>query len=299
MSMIQSDIDDAEFEKKDDGEVISTQTIQLEREFAQLVEQAQKSRRSVTRFRNDAKTLCTQDAEVASECMYALRRGNKTIEGPSARMAEILAYAWGNCRASSRIVAEDYRFVTAEGVFIDLEKNCGIRVEVKRRITNSDGKRYNDDMIGTTSNAACSIAMRNAILKGVPKAFWNAAYVEARKTAVGDQKTLATRRADMVAAFQKQGVTQEKVLGYVGKQGVDDIDLNDLSVLIGVFSAIKSGEQSIDEAFGPKTEAKASPVEAMKEKGKAAKAKAPEPTPATDNGPSEEESQEMLRKQAD
>lgn len=294
MSIIQAEIEDADFQKKEEGEVISTQAIQLEREFAQLVEQAQKSKRSVTRFRNDAKTLCTQDEDVASECMYALRRGGKTIEGPSARMAEILVYAWKNCRASSRIVAEDYRFVTAEGVFIDLEANVGIRVEVKRRITDKDGKRYGDDMIGTTSNAACSIAMRNAVLKGIPKAFWNGAYAEARSTAVGDQKTLASRRASMLDAFAKQGVTQEQVLNHVGRAGVDDIDLNDLSVMIGVFNGIKSGELRIDEAFGPKPEKKQSPVDAMKEKGKAA-AKVPKSDP---NGPmTPEEEADILRQE--
>jgi hypothetical protein len=40
---------------------------------------------------------------------------------------------------------------------------------VRRRIFDSRGRLFNDDMITVTGNAACAIAKRNAILSGVPK----------------------------------------------------------------------------------------------------------------------------------
>lgn len=56
--------------------------------------------------------------------------------------------------------------MTAQGVFHDLERNVAITYEVRRRIVDKNGRRYKPDMIGVTANAACSIALRNAILRG-------------------------------------------------------------------------------------------------------------------------------------
>ena len=148
---------------------------------------ARKYPRSIKRARDEIMELVTLTEDVARECVYALPRkqdGKRVIiEGPSARFAEILAHSWGNARAGARVVDDHGDFVTAQGVFHDLEKNVAITYEVKRRIVNRDGHRFSADMIGTTSNAACSIALRNAVLKGVPKALWEDAYQAAK---VGD-----------------------------------------------------------------------------------------------------------------
>ena len=132
---------------------------------------AHKYPRSITQFRIDVMDMVTMDEGIAAECIYALPRGNKVIEGPSARLAEIVISAWGNSRAGTRIVEDRGNFIVAQAVFHDLQKNVAITYEVQRRITNKSGVRFNDDMITTTANAACSIALRNAVFKGVPKAY--------------------------------------------------------------------------------------------------------------------------------
>jgi len=175
-------------------------------EIEQQIATARRFPRSIKKFRDEALQMVTLSESVAEQCIYALPRDGKTIEGPSARFAEVVASAWGNCRAGSRVVNDQGDFVTAQGVFHDLERNVAITYEVQRRITDKYGKRYKPDMIGVTANAACSIALRNAILKGVPKAFWEDMYAEARKVIMGDIKTLANRRALAVAAFQRYGV---------------------------------------------------------------------------------------------
>src|SRR6185503_20995123 len=55
----------------------------------------------------EALTLATMDEDTAGSMFYALPRGGKKIEGPSARLAEIMAYSWGNLRVDADIVAED------------------------------------------------------------------------------------------------------------------------------------------------------------------------------------------------
>lgn len=206
--------------------------------------------RSLKKFLNEALEMVTLSEDIAGECIYALPRSGKSIEGPSARFAEIVVSAWGNCRAGTRVVAEDDRFVTSQGVFIDLQRNTAITCEVKRRITDKNGNRYKDDMIGVTSNAACSIALRNAVLKGVPKAFWRKLYDEARRVAIGDVKTLATRRASMLEAFGKMGVTPDVIFAKLEIGGEPDITLDHLGVLRGMFTALKEGDSTIEQLFG-------------------------------------------------
>ena len=126
--------------------------------------------RSIKAFNRQAMEMATFNEDVAAGCIYALPRGGKPIEGPSVRLAEIVLAAWGNVRADARVIDVGAKEITAEGMCWDLEKNIAIRVQVKRRITDKNGSRYNDDMIVVTGNAACSIALRNAVFKVIPMA---------------------------------------------------------------------------------------------------------------------------------
>lgn len=229
---------------------------------------AHKFPRSIKRFRQEALAMVTLNEQIAESCIYALPRGNKTIEGPSARFAEVVASAWGNCRAGARVVSDQGNFVTAQGIFHDLERNVAITYEVQRRITDSRGRRYNDDMIGVTGNAASSIALRNAILKGVPKAFWDDMYQAARATVMGDFQTLANRRAEAMKAFVALGVKPDQVFAKLGVSGVEDIGLEHLVTLRGLITAIKEGDTTPEQAFGevdqpatPKSEEPKKPAE--------------------------------------
>jgi hypothetical protein len=210
---------------------------------------AHKYPRSIAQFRRDVMDMVTISEQVAQECIYALPRDGKMIEGPSARFAEVVASAWGNGRAGARVVNDQGDFVTAQGVFHDLQKNVAITYEVQRRITNKSGKRFSPDMIGVTANAACSIALRNAILKGVPKAFWSDMYEGARKTAMGDVKTLPTRRAEAFKALLNYGITKEQVLAKLGLTGEADIGQEQLLALRGILTAIKDGDTTPELAF--------------------------------------------------
>jgi hypothetical protein len=218
-------------------------------EINQQIATAKRFPRSIKQFIDTATELATLDEETAEECIYALPRDGKTIEGPSARFAEILAYAWGNCRAGARTIGEDANFVKAQGTFYDLEKNVGIQFEVSRRITDKRGNRYKPDMIGTTANAAGSIALRNAVLKGIPKAFWKKAYQRSRGVVAGDFKTLGNRRAEAFKQFSVFGVTQEMIFSLLQIKGVEDVTLEHMVVLKGVLTAIKEGDTTPEQVF--------------------------------------------------
>lgn len=216
---------------------------------------AKKYPRSIKRFVDEASAMVTLNESIAQQCVYALLRWdskkgeNTTIAGPSARFGEIVASAWGNCRAGARVVSDHGEFVTAQGVFHDLERNVAITYEVQRRITTSKGARFNADMIGVTANAACSIALRNAILKGVPKAFWEPMYTKARQVIAGDVKTLGAKRKEAIQQFAHFGVSEAQILAKLGRPGLQDVGVDDLVTLFGLLTAIKDGDTTPEQAF--------------------------------------------------
>lgn len=215
--------------------------------------------RSVKRFVNEAMGLATITRHVAESCIYSIPRDGKLIAGPSVRLAEICASAYGNLHAGTRVVDQDDKTVTAQGVVWDLERNLRVTVETKRRITGKTGRRFSDDMIVVTGNAASSIALRNAIFRVIPRAYVDTIYARVREVAVGDAKTLTARRDDVLQRLVKIGVPMERSLAKVGRAAPGDVTLDDVEILIGLGTAIKNGEAQIDEVFPAPTQAPAPP----------------------------------------
>lgn len=210
--------------------------------------------RDTKRFLQEAIAMATIDEDTAASCFYCLVRKNKDgerndIRGPSIRLGEIVASCWGNLHAASRIIGNDGKKITAEGVAWDLEKNVKMSSEVQRSIVTSKGMTYSSDMQIVTGNAACSIALRNVIFKTVPKTFVDRVYNEARKFAVGDQKTLTHKRKAVFERLKAIGISEEKVLPFFNKQKIDEFSLEDIEQLIGIGTAIKEGLLKIDDAF--------------------------------------------------
>lgn len=222
-------------------------------EIDQQITTARSYPRTIRKALEEAKELVTITKKTAQGCIYALPRKrdgeNVTIEGPSVRFAEIIAHTWGNCRVGSRVVDESGDFVTAQGVFHDLEKNVAITREVQRRTTNRNGQRFNADMIAVTGNAASAIALRNAILVGIPKAFWHPIYEAARKVVMGDAKTLPNQRVEALQELQQLGVPEAMALAVLGVSEVKEITSDHLVILAGLSSRITEGE-SVEVVFG-------------------------------------------------
>jgi hypothetical protein len=257
------------------------------------VSTAKKYPRDLAKFIRDAESMATIDQETAAACFYVLKRGGKNIEGPSTRLAEIVASCWGNLRCEARVVDEGDEFITSQGTAWDMEQNVLVRMEVRRRITDRHGVRYSEDMRVITGNAASSIAFRNAVFKVVPNAFTKSIFEKARAVAVGTERTLSDRRARAVEWFAKAGVTKEQLLAFLNKEGIESIDLSDLGILQGIRTAIMEGTTSVDEQFArmapPVAENDDEPKEGVQKVGKQTKKKPPpkveQSKPADDDEP--------------
>lgn len=225
-------------------------------EIDQQIATARQFPRDVAKAQKRVLELATMSEAGAAECLYALTRTEadgkqKVIEGPSIRFAEILTATWGNCRAGARVTEESHEFITAQGIFHDLESNAVTTQEVRRRITGRNGRRYSVDMIGVTANAACSIAIRNAILRGIPKALWSEIYDSTRKFSAGGQTTIGNRRAQAVKAFAVYGVDEARLLARLEVATMDEVDAGHIATLSGLYNAIKEGEMTPEAAFPP------------------------------------------------
>lgn len=195
--------------------------------------------------------MATLDDESAEECHYAIKRGGKAIKGPSIRFAEILKQAYGNCRSGARVVHvdRDEGYVEAEGIFHDLETNSSSTQRVRRRILDKSGKVFTDDMIIVTGNAACSIAIRNAILAGVPKPLWRRAYDHVMQVVSGGAMSLQERRENALGLFKVWGIDETQLCEYLEVRGVDDINTDHIVLLKGAAQAIKNGEETVESVF--------------------------------------------------
>lgn len=208
--------------------------------------------RDVKKAQNEMMTFATEDPETAASMFYVLppRGGeNKKIQGPSVRMAEVAGSCWGNVRYAARIIDVGEKAVTAQGICYDLEKNIQASVEVKRSIWGKRG-RYPEHMVVTTCQAACSIAIREAIFKVIPRAYVNRVYERARQVSLGEGKTMGERREAVLGWWMKKGATKEQILAAAGVERVDQLTDDNLIELHGLATSVRDGEITLEQALG-------------------------------------------------
>jgi len=196
----------------------------------------------------EALDLATITPEQAERMTYSLPRDGKTISGPSVRFAEIVAHTWGNMRAAARIIAVTDKEIVAQGVCHDLEKNVATSVEVRRRITTKDGRRFKDDMITVAGNAAASIAFRNAVFKVVPPSLFQGVLDAARSKA--KEQPFEKRLAKVRTWLKQINVDDKDALALISKKAWELCDEEDIEAFQGVREAINEGTTTREEAFG-------------------------------------------------
>lgn len=226
--------------------------------------------RSVAQFKKTLTELATLDRETAASLTYRLPRGGKEIVGPSVRFAELVQYSWGNCRADARVIDIDDKHLTAQGTCFDCERNIATRVEVKTRITYSNGKRYNDDMITVAGNAACSKAFRNAVFKCIPFTLAKQVWEKAQQMVISGAESIDEKRKAEITAWRALGADLQQLYDYFEVKGYDDFTLDHLLRLSQIRTAVNDGDLSLKNLFDRETE---KPGSGLAEKLAAAKEK--------------------------
>ena len=213
------------------------------------VSTAKKYKRHLPSVLENILWYATEFGETSDNCFYSIKRDGKVIRGASIRLAEIMASCYGNLRSSARIISNDGRIITAQGMCWDLENNVAYAIEVKRKITDKTGRPFSEDMVVVTSNAACSIAIRNAIFKCIPLALTNRIQERIKLVMMGKEKDFNSIRKSSVEYFEKQGVGIKNILNLFEKKSIDELSRDDVFDLKGIATAIKDGDTTLELAF--------------------------------------------------
>ena len=211
--------------------------------------------RDLARSVNNSIAMTTMDYATAQSCGYALPRGGKPITGPSVHLAKLLVSNWGNMRAEAKVVQITDKQVISRGTCWDLENNVATAFEVRRSIVGKGGKRFTDDMITVTGNAANAIAYRNAVFSVIPKAITDKVYQAAQHFITGDlsdEEKLVARRKKCIDFFKDEyGITEQEVVMLCGKQTVNQIKADQIALLLGITQSLTDGDTTVDELMKP------------------------------------------------
>lgn len=278
-------------------EIIDTPTALdvIERASIDLqISTARKYPRKLSKVKDDMLSFATLDEDTAAGCFYTLLRGGKVIQGPSIRLAEIAISCYTNLRAGSRCVSVqangDNPHVVVQSVCHDLEKNVAITIEKRRRVTKKKSKTAPDeDDINLAVNACAAIALRDAVFKVIPLALVKPVYEQAKLVAIGKATSLADKRTKIIDRLKQMGATLPNILGVVEARTIEDVDADKLGILIGLGTALKDGETTVEEAFPTKIDEKESLADVLGEKRPN---EAPKPTKSSSDDKSPQNAQD-------
>jgi molybdopterin converting factor small subunit len=236
--------------------------------------------RNLPRVKENCLAIVTMDKSIAESCRYTLPRDGKSLSGPSVHLARIIVQAYGNVRAEARVKQITDKQVISEAVVFDLETNYACKIEVRRSIVTKAGKRYSDDMIVVTGNAANAVAFRNAVFSVIPKGLTDICYDAAIRTITGDlsseDKLVKARNTAVEYLKTTYNVTEEQILKALGLRSVNQIKAEQIADIKGLIQAIKDGDTTVEQVFLHEAKKDPETVKEKKDKIKDSKTEKPE-----------------------
>jgi hypothetical protein len=238
---------------------------------------------------------CTRPG-LAEAALYEYARGGTAITGPSIRLAEAIAQAWGNVTFGIRELEQRSGVSTVEAFAWDVESNTRqVKIfQVKHeRYTRQGSYRLNDprDIYELTANMGAR-RLRACILGVVPGDVVEAAVHQCEETLKAKAKVTPERIASLVEKFGEFKVTKAQIEKRIQKR-LDAISSAQLVNLGKIYNSLKDGMSAAADWFEPiEGEDGAAPkAESLKDKLKAGKKKAQaapqEPDPIPDMGEAE------------
>lgn len=190
---------------------------------------------------------------LAETALYSYPRGGTTIEGPSIRLAEVIARNYGNIMYGLTELSQNNGESEVEAYAFDLETNT--RASRKFVVKHIRQKRSGNvelvdprDIYEMVANQG-QRRVRAVILEIIPADIVDKAVAQCNKTLKGAySEPLEDRIVNMVRAFDKLGVPQsaiERRLNHV----VDVTTETEIASLIKIHSSIKDGMSKREDWF--------------------------------------------------
>jgi len=190
--------------------------------------------------------------ELAEVALYAYPRGNEVVSGPSIRLAEALAHAWGNLSFGVRELGSKPAGTLVQAWAWDMENNVrdertfSVRHErhTKRGVTVLTDPR---DIYETVANQAAR-RKRAAILAVLPKEYVDGAVHQCELTLSTTGGAPYEQWERMAEAFEKLGVTREMVATRL-RHGLQEVTVAEVAVLKRIHNSLRDGAARVDDFF--------------------------------------------------
>lgn len=196
--------------------------------------------------------------ELAERAFFSIKRKGGAVTGPTVHLAKQLARAWGNITFGLKELRRDAGQSEMVAFAWDLESN--IRSEATFIVEHRRPGDKSETLKSTTAIQENNTSMgarrlREMIFDVLPKSFTEQSMAKCHETQQkgGSEKTVAERRAGMIAAFEELGVSKKRLEDKIGSASTEwtQKDIADMAI---VYNSIREGEVRVDEAF-PRTPA--------------------------------------------
>jgi hypothetical protein len=191
---------------------------------------------------------------LAEDSMYEYPRGGTKVTGPSIRLAEALAQAWGNIDFGIVELEQKFGESSVMAYAWDLETNTRqtkvFQVKHERKAAGTIKKLEDPrDIYEMVANQGAR-RVRACILGIIPGDVVDAAVEKCKETLKsGNKIPLVDRIRDMVVAFEKDfQVKKEMLEKYIGCNA-DAFTENDFIRLKGVYKSLRDGMAKRDDYF--------------------------------------------------
>lgn len=190
---------------------------------------------------------------LAEKARYEYPRGGENVSGPSIRLAEAMAQAWGNLDFGVIELDQKMGESTVMAYCWDLETNTRqtkIFTVPHIRQTKKGAKALTDprDIYEMVANQGAR-RLRACILGIIPKDVVDDALDQCTKTLTGGKEPLIDRVRKMVAVFQEKiGVPQSCLEEYIGCKA-EAFTEQSIIRLRGVYTAITEGRADREDYF--------------------------------------------------
>lgn len=252
----------------------------------------------------DVEERVLQESRLLGEhAYYGWSAGGDKIEGPSVKLATMVARNWGNCAVDALPVQniEDAWIFTA--AFIDLETGFTLTRQFRQAKKSTvhgrlDAERKDDIRF----QIGQSKAVRNVILNALPAGMIDNA-VEVAKQGVKERiesliesNGLEAVRRVCIKELAKHGVTEARILAKMGRSAVAGLVLDDLVTLKGNLVALNDGAEHADALFPPPEGEKSSTDDLREELTR--KPEEPAQTPDGNGEPDNSKLEEVMDRKA-
>jgi hypothetical protein len=206
---------------------------------------------------NAVKRACSR-TQLAEQASYAYKRGTSMIEGPTIRIAEALAAAYGNIDYGFDVIAQRAGESEVEAYCFDKEANMMVRRKfIVRHVRDLQGgsaeltaERDKYEMVANQAQRR----VRACILEVLPGDLVDFAMAECQRTLKrGDGRPLAERVQSMLDSFAELniGVGPQQIETLL-QHPITAITEAEIPRLRAVYQSLKTGMARPEELFAPR-----------------------------------------------